>query len=227
MEFRDAKGARLVEVGQAMLFSHREPTIYCYPEGETRPYENLYLALSPSEGIKPLYEAVRADFGSVVVMRESGDAACLLSEVFRLHKRGGFQDRFEESEMLYRLLLAIYREQVHGTRERDPIEFGYHLMRDRFRSRIHLEEVAEECGVTREHFTREYRRRFGESPGDQLRRWRLGRAFEMLKVTRTPIEDIALLCGFGSSNTFGRAFRRHYGCSPSSIRKEAQLASVS
>lgn len=221
VEFREGKRTRRVGVGQAMLFTYREESCYGYPEDGTEVYKTRFLALTPAVGIRALFEAIRAAFGSVVVMQPGAEAARMLEVVHRRHKGVQFRDRLEENEVIYRLLLAIYREQVLSTRDTDPIEYGDHLMRDRYCSPIRLEEIATECGVTREHFIREYGKRYGRSPGEQLRHLRLNRAREVLGATKIPVEDVAVLCGFSSSNTFSRAFRRRFECSPTRWRVRA------
>jgi AraC-like DNA-binding protein len=219
MWFRETGEERTVGEGQAVLFTHREPTSYGYPEGATEPYRQRYLALVPNGGIRPLFDAIRRDFGSVVAMPTRSEGARLHDEALRRHREAGFRDRFEESEFVYRLLIAIYRDQVWETRQRDPIEYGYHLMRDQLRVPMGVKEIAESSGVSREHFVREFTRRYGISPGARWRTLKLERARDMLRTTELPVEEIAVACGFASSNAFGRAFRQRYGQSPGKARQ--------
>jgi AraC-like DNA-binding protein len=165
-------------------------------------------------GLGPLFARLRADFGSVVRMPESTEAAVLFNELHDHIKQRTFRDRLHEGELIHRLLIALYREQVHGTRTSDPIEFGHHYVRSHFRSPINLKLVAEKCGISREHFIREFTRRYRESPGALLRRLRLEQARAMLAATDTDVESIALASGYASSNTFCRAYRQTYGHSP-------------
>lgn len=218
MRFHERGANRLVEEGFAVLFTHREPTRYDYPPEAIVPYRHRYLTLVPNGGIRPLFDALRHDFGSVVAMPERSESARLHDEALRRHREAGFRDRFEESEFVYRLLIAIYRDQVRQTRERDPIEYGYHLMRDQLRVPMGVKEIAARSGVTREHFVREFSRRYGISPGTHWRTLKLERARDMLRTTELPVEEIAVACGFASSNAFCRAFRQRYGRSPGQLR---------
>jgi AraC-like DNA-binding protein len=215
--FSTSSGRRLVPAGFAFLFTHREPSCYGYPAEATESYRLRYLAFSPS-GIKTLFDRLRRDFGAVVAMPDSSEATALFNELSDRFRQRRWQDRLQESELLYRLLIALYREQVHGTRKSDPIEFGYHYVRNHFRSPINLKGVASQCGVSREHFIREFTRRYGEPPGSQLRRLRLEHARSMLTATALPVEEVALASGFTSSNNFCRAYRMRYGKSPGADR---------
>ncbi|MCF7689944.1 MAG: helix-turn-helix transcriptional regulator [Cephaloticoccus sp.] len=215
--FRDHAGARPVEVGQAMLFTHNENSAYGYPPDGTAPYRLRFISFFPT-GIQPLFDRLRTDFGAVVRMPDNSEATTLFDEIIQRFRRRQFRDRLHETELLYRLLLSLYREQVQETRTTDPIEFGQHFLRNHFRSPINLKAVAEKCGVSREHFIRQFSARYRESPGALLRRLRLEHARAMLLSTQLSVQDIALASGFTSSNTFCRAYRLKFGQSPGTLR---------
>lgn len=215
--FRDATGTVPVPPGHAMLFTHHEPTGYGYPPEATVPYRLRFLAFS-ANGAHDLFARLRADFGSVVRMPDESEATALFDEAIERFRQRQFRDRLHESELVCRLLTALYREQVQGTRTSDPIEFGHHYVRNHFRSPVNLKGVAQKCGVSREHFIREFGARYQESPGVMLRRLRLEHARAMLAGTELSVQDVALASGYTSSNTFCRAYRTRFGRSPGSGR---------
>jgi len=216
--FEDARGRRLVPPGWAMLFTHREASRYGLPPESTEPYRLRYLSLSAGSSVVGLFQRLREDFGSVVRMAADDEAGALFEEIFRRSRTRAFADRYQESELIYRLLVALYREQVHGTRDEDPIEFGSHLLRARFRGPINLKTVARQCGVTREHFIRAFSERFGQTPGAMLRQLRLEHARTMLEATELPVAAVAAASGFSSATTFCRAFRVAFGVTPAAVR---------
>lgn len=216
--FEDARGRRLVPPGWAMVFTHREASRYGLPPEATEPYRLRYLSFSPGTSVVGVFQQLREDFGSVLRMAPDGEAVALFEEIFRRMQGGSFLDRYHETELIYRMLVALYREQVHGTRDEDPIEFGSHVLRARFRGPINLKTVARQCGVTREHFIRAFRERYRETPGAMLRRLRLEHARTMLLATELPIAKVAAASGFASATTFCRAFRAAYATSPARLR---------
>lgn len=223
--FEDASGRRLVPAEFAMLFTHREPTRYGYPGDATTAYRHQYIAVAPAAGVNELFEGLRREFGPVIRCPHNSEASHLFSEIVdRVRRRAG-DDRYTETELVLRLLIALYREQVRQTMRRDPIEYGHYYLCDRFRTPIDLKGLAEKCGVSREHLSREYTLRFGEPPGQVLRRLRLEHARTLLS-TGLVIEDVAIASGFASADTFYRAYRRAYGVSPGSLRQttESQAA---
>jgi len=225
--FEDSHGRQRVPEGFAMVFTHREPTRYGYPEQGRKTYRHRYLSVTPVPGLREVFARLRTDFGSVLRIPLTSEAATHFDEVFDRFRARSFRDRLHESELFYRLLIALYREQVHGTQRSDPVEYGFHLLRDHFRSPMNLKSVAEKCGVSREHFIREFGSRYEESPGAMLRRLRLEYAQGMLAATELTVEDIALASGFASGNSFCRAFRERFGRSPGSRRKTVRTRSAS
>lgn len=216
--FRDAGVRQLVPAGRAMLFTHAEPTAYGYPPEAREPYRLRFLAFSAAAGAREIFARLRADFGSVARMPDDAEATALFDEAIERYRQRQFRDRLHEAELVYRLLIALYREQGRETRASDPVEFGQHYIRNHFRSPVNLKIVAQKCGVSREHFIREFSARYAEPPGALLRRLRLEHARAMLTATGLGVEDIALASGFTSSNTFCRAYRSRFGKSPGAER---------
>lgn len=218
--WEDERGRQRVGPGKLMLFTHRENSRYGYPATAQAPYLHRYLSIDPAATIVPLFKRLRQDFGSVVNCPQGSESASLFDETFHRFKTRSFRDRYHESELIVRLLTALYRQQVADTQTRDPIEYGYHLLQNRFASALSLQQIADECGVSREHFIRAFRARFATTPGTLLRQLRMRQARGLLETTRLPVAEIATACGFASANAFCRAFRQTYGTSPLSIRKE-------
>lgn len=216
--FHDANGTRLVPRGQAMLFTHREPTGYGYPRDATETYRLRFIAFEP-RAATGIFERLRTDFGSVVRMPDSCEATAVFDEILQRYRQRQFRDRLQESELIFRLFIALYREQVQETRTSDPIEFGSHYIRSHFRAPVNLKAIVQQCGVSREHFIRAFTARHRESPGVMLRRLRLEHARAMLRATELSVQEVALACGFTSSNTFCRAYRQKFGRSPGGGRR--------
>lgn len=76
------------------------------------------------------------------------------------------------------------------------------------------------AGISAFHFHRIFRALTGETMFAFLQRRRLLRAIELINEDNFTLTEIALECGFDSSSSLSRAFRRHLGCSPSEYRKQ-------
>ena len=81
-----------------------------------------------------------------------------------------------------------------------------------------VEEMAGAAGLSRAHFSREFRRAFGESPHAYLLTRRLERAAALLRTTDRSVADICFSVGLQSVGSFTSSFTRTYGKSPTAYR---------
>lgn len=77
-----------------------------------------------------------------------------------------------------------------------------------------IDQVANECAISRSHFSRAFKNATGLAPHDWLRRERMLKAEELLRTKRFPISRVAQECGFSDQSYFTRVFRRSKGISP-------------
>ncbi len=108
-----------------------------------------------------------------------------------------------------------------------------HLLRakdladSRYFEALGVAEMAAAAGLSRAHFSREFRRAFGESPHAYLLTRRLERAAAMLRSTDRSVLDICLAVGLQSVGSFTTCFTRTYGRSPTAYREAFPPASSS
>ena len=79
-------------------------------------------------------------------------------------------------------------------------------------------DLARAAGLSRAHFSREFRQEFGESPHAYLLTRRLERAAAMLRNTDRSVADICMAVGLTSVGSFTTSFNRMYGRSPTAYR---------
>ena len=82
--------------------------------------------------------------------------------------------------------------------------------------------LSELAGAVRLHpvtLARAFRKAFGCSVGEYVRRLRIERAAAQLGSSDTPLAEIALAAGFSDQSHFSNVFRRQTGMSPSSFRR--------
>src|SRR5712691_7635108 len=81
-----------------------------------------------------------------------------------------------------------------------------------------VEDLAAAAGLSRAHFSREFRLTFGESPHAYLLTRRLERAAALLRGTDRGVADICFSVGLKSVGSFTTSFSRTYGVSPTAYR---------
>jgi AraC-like DNA-binding protein len=83
---------------------------------------------------------------------------------------------------------------------------------------LNMDDLAAAAGLSRAHFSREFRRAFGESPHVYLLTRRLERAAALLQTTDRSVADICFSVGLQSVGSFTTSFTRTYGASPTAYR---------
>jgi len=95
----------------------------------------------------------------------------------------------------------------------------------RYAEPLSVAELAGAAGLSRAHFSREFRRAFGETPHAYLLTRRLERAAALLRGTDRSIADICLSVGLRSLGSFTTSFTRTYGIPPAAYRESFPPAS--
>ena len=101
---------------------------------------------------------------------------------------------------------------------------GRHLVRAkdladaRYFEAVGVDDMARAAGLSRAHFSREFRRAFGDSPHAYLLTRRLERAAALLRTTDRSVADICMSVGLQSVGSFTTSFTRTYGMSPTVYR---------
>src|SRR3954467_5718065 len=105
-----------------------------------------------------------------------------------------------------------------------PLPPARHLLRAkdladaRYREPLDVPTLAQAAHLSPAHFSREFRRAFGETPHRYLLTRRLERAAALLRNTDRSVSDICLTVGLRSVGSFTTSFRRVYGVSPTTYR---------
>src|SRR5213083_3646312 len=88
----------------------------------------------------------------------------------------------------------------------------------RYFESLEVEDLASAAGLSRAHFSREFRGAFGESPHAYLLTRRLERAAALLRTTDRSVADICFAVGLRSVGSFTTSFTRTFGEPPTEYR---------
>ncbi|MBA2523546.1 MAG: helix-turn-helix transcriptional regulator [Solirubrobacterales bacterium] len=94
----------------------------------------------------------------------------------------------------------------------------------RYAESLSVSDMAAAAGLSRAHFSTEFRRAFGESPHVYLLTRRLERAASLLRNTDHSVTDICFSVGLRSLGSFTTSFTRTFGLSPAAYRAGAPPA---
>lgn len=108
--------------------------------------------------------------------------------------------------------MADHAPARHLLRARDAMDA-------RFADPLTVPDLAAIAGASPAHFSREFRRAFGETPHQYLLTRRLERAASLLRSTDRSVAEVCCLVGLTSVGSFTTTFGRVYGMTPTEYRR--------
>lgn len=118
---------------------------------------------------------------------------------------------------------AVVRPDALST-QLDQFTAVIRFMHEHLEDPIRLTDLAQVVHLHPNYFHRVFKRTYGMSPAEMLRRVRLERARALLESTTEPIEQVAQACGIPDAAYFTRWFRRAVGSTPRIYRRQSQSA---
>jgi AraC-like DNA-binding protein len=106
------------------------------------------------------------------------------------------------------------------------LPYSRHLLRakdladSRYFEDLDVDDLAKAAGLSRAHFSREFKRAFGETPRGYLLTRRLERAAGLLRNTDHSVISICMDVGLTSVGSFTSSFKRAYGMTPTEYREQ-------
>ncbi|MEQ1745704.1 MAG: ATP-binding protein, partial [Saprospiraceae bacterium] len=88
-----------------------------------------------------------------------------------------------------------------------------HLADERFS----VDDFAQKMLISRAQLYRKIKALTDQNTSDYIRRYRLDRAYQMLKSGTGRVGEVSLLVGFGNEKYFSTVFKEHFGVSPSQV----------
>lgn len=95
-------------------------------------------------------------------------------------------------------------------------------MKDHCSNQITIPELAKKFGLSQKNLERLFLQSIKMPPVTYLIDLRLQTAAEKIRFTKSTISEIAFQCGFSDSNYFTKLFRKKYGMSPRTFRRDMQ-----
>jgi AraC family transcriptional regulator len=153
-----------------------------------------------------------------------GMPAALARRVYQEFRRMDDAAPLAIEGLLLELLATMARRRTEDLPAGSPPWVGQarDILHADIASRPTLTGLAEAVGVHPVTLARSFRRSFGCTVGEYLRRLRIDRAAEQLVWGDLPLAEIAIAAGFSDQSHFSNVFRRRTGISPSAFRREAR-----
>jgi AraC family transcriptional regulator len=159
---------------------------------------------------------------------EDRNVSAILNHLWNEASAGNLAWRLATESAVVTLGVALLRVQARLERARDRrsgaracdwrVRRVMERMETEIESDVGLRELASDVGLSPSHLSAVFVAGTGVPPHQWLLRRRIERTRQLLTRTRLSITEIALSCGFSSSQHFSTAFKAHEGCTPTDFR---------
>ncbi|MBQ6473998.1 MAG: helix-turn-helix transcriptional regulator [Victivallales bacterium] len=205
--------------GRALLVKVPSDHIYYFP-GETPHWEFLYVTFAGPEIVR-LGELLMSRHGSVLEQSAESATVRYAWNLLRLSRLHQISDPFQASAHAYHFLLTCFSD-LESQRTRTPEQALLNKVTawvtGHLTSAITIEQLAEQFGYSRSHFSRLFHTAAGMTAQEYLRRLRIQMAISLLQTEPLSIKEIAARVGFDDPSYFCRVFRHLQGQTPERFR---------
>lgn len=100
-----------------------------------------------------------------------------------------------------------------------PYEYDFKkVIEQNIFANLSINELAKLCGMSISTFQRTFQSVFEQTPAKYILTQRMNKAKELLKNKNKRVSEIAFDCGYDSSSTFNRVFKKSFSLSPTDFR---------
>jgi LacI family transcriptional regulator len=122
--------------------------------------------------------------------------------------------------------IKVLASSAHQPARNPHVMRARHFIRQYACQRIRTEQVADYVGISRSSLESWFRQELGCSVHDEILRSRLHAATRFLEEGDCNLNEVALKCGFTSSQYMHSVFKRELGCSPRGYQKRMLQSDV-
>lgn len=151
---------------------------------------------------------------------QSGLSSALGLKIYREFRSSDEASSLAIEGLALELLAEASRQsmRVAASKPGPRIEQANEYLHAHFSDSIGLTVLAEIVGMHPVHLAREFRKRYGRTVGEQVRKLRIDYARHQIATSDQQLSEIALAAGFADQAHFSRVFKRLTGMTPAEFR---------
>lgn len=135
-------------------------------------------------------------------------------------RAGGTTSLIAAEGLALQMIAELARESEPKDAGKAPhwLRVAEEIIRDSVHQSSTVAAIAHACGVSPTTLARGYRKRYGCTVGERIRKLRIEAAARALVETDATLSVVALSAGFYDQSHFSNVFRKHMGVTPSDYR---------
>lgn len=208
--------------GMAFLQKHNDArNAYYYPEDGTEPWHFIWISFfSPT--VEAMVKDITDNYGQIYHIPQESNLIKTLFDYENPDNLLRFMSPFEGARLVSDILtdLGNYTSPDKSIKKAPTrlIKHAQEYIHNNIEQPISVENVAEECGVSREHLSRVFKEQLGELPSDYITKRRIRQACRFLVSSNLSCKEIAVRVGYDSAVSFNRTFKRITRMTPGEVR---------
>lgn len=210
----------VVNPGSAMLLHFPDDNEYWLP-ADSDEWDFLYVCVHGRE-VSRLWRNIEHSLGPLSELPPTSPSIRCAEKIVRNALHGQIDNAFTASALAYELIMALSAEAGQPrtqSQTRPLLEQARHYAEQHLAHPLTVEELAQQAGMSRYHFTRLFTAHTGLPPAAWLSEQRIKEAARLLRLTTIPLKEIAAKCGFPNANYLSRVFRKQTGIPPAAYRR--------
>lgn len=220
--FYSGESSYPIETGQGFLI--RPDRLTFYQADETDPWSYVWVSVDGSD-ITRYFRMIGVTPDHPVFTCPDPELAKTYVLDMIAHNKMSVQNEIYIQGVLFQFLSLLIEDSDYKTKSHKNIADVYvsqaiSYIYKNYQNPISVQEIADFLSLNRSYLTELFLKTVHLSPQQFLVKYRMTKACELLTNTSLPIEHIAYSCGYSSTFSFSKAFRKVNGKSPSMYRQE-------
>lgn len=149
----------------------------------------------------------------------SGEIIWLASRLYREFRADALAAPLMIEGIILEMLGLVVRERADDRRRPDWLAKVVERLHEEFAQPLTVEAMAADLGLSPVRLSRTFRRFYGETLGDYLRRLRVQFACRQLASREASLTEVGMAAGFADQSHFTRVFKRMTGVTPGEFRR--------
>ncbi len=208
-----------VKAGEAFVIFPND--VVTYVTGEEEPWEYRWAEISGST--EPLLKKAGVTRANPIIC-DSADGAMgkALETLVNTAAEGQpvYACMGELWKFIHQLVVAAEGYESDETPQEKYVHMARDIIRNRYRTKLSVEEVAQQVGLDRTYLNRLFNRLEGMNVQQYMMQCRMKNAIELLKNPHLSISDVGKNVGYEDQFVFSKAFKKYYAVSPLEWRNE-------
>jgi len=212
--------------GTAYICCGHEPDVsYFYPSNAKEPWTFWWLTFK-GKNAQSMLKDLQNNYGSIYQISQRHPVIMRFNELLEEANENCFITANQGSSMIFELinmLAEVYDRKRDIQNQSQLVLKAKQLILKRLEQGVSCHEVASILGVSREHFSRQFKIEAGISPAEFIIKCKINEACGMLKESTISCKEIAFKLGYENASNFIRTFKKYQKMTPIEFRKKGAI----